>query len=56
MALNVKREILQIILSGLLLAICIETGWINPEHSLLGNLGTAIFMYVMVKLLSYVLS
>jgi uncharacterized membrane protein len=53
---NIKKELMQIFISALLLALCIEVGWISPAHSYWGNVATAVVMYVLVRILAYFLS
>ena len=53
---NVKRELMEIGISALLLALCIEVGWISPAHSYWGNVATAVVMYILVRVLAYFLS
>lgn len=53
---NLKREIWEIILSAVFLALFVKFGLISPEHSLLGNIATAIVMYIIIRILAFILS
>lgn len=49
---GLKKEIVQMLLSALLLSIFIQFEWLSPDRSFINNLTTAIVLYVVVRVLA----